>query len=187
MKLITVFTPTYNRKELLERTYKSLIVQTSKNFIWLIVDDGSSDGTEEVVNLWKKQDNGFEIVYVYKQNGGMHTAHNLAYKNITTELNVCIDSDDMMPPNAIKLIEEFWLKNKCEDVAGIVALDSDFEGNILGGKIDSKIKKATTLELYNKYKTTLLFVEKQDFLRNKFLLTSAFQFCRLDFSAHLQI
>lgn len=154
MKLITVFTPTYNRKELLERTYKSLIVQTSKNFIWLIVDDGSSDGTEEVVNLWKKQDNGFEIVYVYKQNGGMHTAHNLAYKNITTELNVCIDSDDMMPPNAIELIEEFWLKNKCEDVAGIVALDSDFEGNILGGKIDSKIKKATTLELYNKYKTT---------------------------------
>ena len=155
MKLITVFTPTYNRKALLERTYKSLVAQTSKNFVWLIVDDGSSDGTEEVVNLWKQQENGFEILYFYKQNGGMHTAHNFAYKNIKTELNVCIDSDDMMPSNAIELIEKFWLENGDDSVAGIVALDSDFEGNVLGGKINCNVKKATTLELYNKYKKLL--------------------------------
>ena len=69
---ITVFTPTYNRAHTLIRTYESLVRQTCKDFIWLIIDDGSIDNTLESVESWKKNSNGFEIRYIYKENGGMH-------------------------------------------------------------------------------------------------------------------
>ena len=98
---ITVFTPAYNRAHTLPRTYESLKRQNNKNFIWLIIDDGSIDNTQELVDQWIKEDNDFIIQYIYKENGGMHTAHNVAYQNITTELNVCIDSDDCLADNAI--------------------------------------------------------------------------------------
>ena len=86
MVLLTVFTPTYNRAHTLPRTYESLCAQDCKDFKWLIVDDGSVDHTAELVKAWKNEENGFEIQYVYKENGGMHTAHNTAYenKNFTT-------------------------------------------------------------------------------------------------------
>lgn len=63
----------------LSRTYESLKQQDCKRFIWLIVDDGSTDNTRELVRGWQEQDNGFEIRYIFKENGGMHTAHNTAY------------------------------------------------------------------------------------------------------------
>ena len=93
---LTVFTPAYNRAHTLPRTYESLVKQDCKNFIWLIVDDGSTDQTEALVRKWQTENSGFEIRYIYKPNGGMHTAHNTAYENIDTELNICIDSDDCM-------------------------------------------------------------------------------------------
>lgn len=76
MATLTVFTPTYNRAYVLKQCYDSLCRQTCKDFVWLIVDDGSSDNTKEIVEKWMAKDNGFEIRYVYKQNGGMHTGHN---------------------------------------------------------------------------------------------------------------
>ena len=93
--ILTIFTPAYNRAHTLPRTYDSLCGQSCKNFIWLIIDDGSTDNTAELVRDWQNCDNGFEIQYIYKENGGMHTAHNAAYANIRTELNTCIDSDDI--------------------------------------------------------------------------------------------
>ena len=84
MTFLTVFTPTYNRAHTLGRTYESLCKQKCKEFIWLIVDDGSTDQTKELVRKWQKQDNGFEIQYIYKENGGMHTANNTSYANIRT-------------------------------------------------------------------------------------------------------
>lgn len=132
MVFLTVFTPAYNRANTLSRTYESLCAQECKEFIWLVVDDGSTDQTEELVRSWQDIDTGFEIQYIYKENGGMHTAHNTAYKNIHTELNVCIDSDDKMAPGAIGKIKEAWEKVRDKGYAGIIALDSDFEGNIIG-------------------------------------------------------
>lgn len=93
MVFLTVFTPAYNRASTLPRTYESLCDQECKEFIWLIVDDGSTDETASLVKEWQKKENGFEIQYIYKKNGGMHTAHNVAYENIHTELNVCIICD----------------------------------------------------------------------------------------------
>lgn len=132
MAFITVFTPTFNRAHTLSRTYESLLSQDNKDFIWLIVDDGSSDGTDKIVEEWKARDNGFEIRYIYKENGGMHTAHNTAYKLIDTELNVCIDSDDKLSKNAIQNIYDKWQTIDHYGYAGIVGLDADFSGKIIG-------------------------------------------------------
>ncbi len=143
---ITVFTPAYNRAYTLPRTYESLKKQGNKNFIWLIVDDGSTDNTKELVEKWISEEKEFTIQYIYKENGGMHTAHNVAYQNIITELNVCIDSDDCLAENAIDKILTFWNKNKNDNYAGIVGLDSDLSGNLIGKDFDNL--KDTTLSGY---------------------------------------
>ena len=132
MAFLTVFTPTYNRADTLLRTYESLCVQDWKDFIWLIIDDGSDDCTAQRIDSWKHKENGFEIQYIYKENGGMHTAHNTAYENIHTELNVCIDSDDKMAPGAVRKIKDTWKKIRSQGYAGMIALDADFFGNIIG-------------------------------------------------------
>lgn len=135
---LTIFTPAYNRDDTLEETYNSLCHQTNKNFVWLIVDDGSTDNTQKKVEEWQKNDNGFGIRYIYKENGGMHTAHNTAYENIDTELNVCIDSDDFMPYDAVEKILSFWEKYGNGKYAGIVGLDQFKDGKIIGTKFNEK-------------------------------------------------
>ena len=115
---LTVFTPAYNRAHTLPRTYESLCNQKCKDFCWLIIDDGSTDDTEQLVKGWMEKDNGFEIQYIYKENGGMHTAHNTAYENIITELNVCIDSDDCMAKDGVAKILKKWDEVKDSGYAG---------------------------------------------------------------------
>lgn len=143
MALLTVFTPAYNRAHTLVRTYESLCMQDCKDFIWLIVDDGSTDDTANLVKSWQKKENGFEIQYIYKENGGMHTAHNTAYANIHTELNVCIDSDDKMAPGAVKKIKITWEHIRNKGYAGMIALDSDFAGNIIGNGFSKQMQETT--------------------------------------------
>lgn len=148
MVFLTIFTPTYNRAHTLPRTYGSLKKQKNKNFIWLVVDDGSVDGTAELVKQWQKEDNGFEIRYVYKKNGGMHTAHNIAYENIDTELNVCIDSDDMLAEDAVDLIWNAWQKVKDKNYAGLIGLDADMTGDIIGRDFPGDMKETTLTGYY---------------------------------------
>lgn len=149
MPFLTVFTPAYNRAHTLPRTYESLKAQSCKDFIWLIVDDGSSDHTDQLVKEWMENEKEFEIQYIYKPNGGMHTAHNTAYENIHTELNVCIDSDDKMAPDAVRKIKETWEKiHGDERYGGIIALDSDFNGNIIGKGFPDGMKETTLCGYY---------------------------------------
>ena len=129
---LTVFTPAYNRAYTLPRTYESMKQQRNTDFIWLIVDDGSSDNTAELVKQWQSEDNGFEIRYIYKENGGMHTAHNTAYKLIDTELNTCVDSDDALAPDAVQIIFDAWQKVRDKGYAGLLALDAEFGGKLIG-------------------------------------------------------
>lgn len=135
---ITVFTPAYNRADLLKRCYESMCRQTNKNFIWMIIDDGSTDNTKEVVDLWMLNNNGFEIQYYYKENGGLHTAYNEAIEHIDTELCVCIDSDDYMPDNAVEIILDFWKKNGSNEYAGIVGLDYTIDNHVIGDLLPDK-------------------------------------------------
>lgn len=132
---LTIFTPAYNRAYTLHLCYESMLRQKNKDFEWLIVDDGSTDNTKELVEKWIKADNGFNIRYIYKENGGMHTAHNTAYENIDTELNMCIDSDDYLTDDAVEKILKKWKESRDKDFAGIVALDIYNNGKIIGKKL----------------------------------------------------
>lgn len=152
--MITVFTPTYNRAYLLPRLYESLCKQTSQDFLWMVIDDGSTDNTKQLVKQWQNE-NEIEIQYFYKENGGMHTGHNLAYSKMTTELNVCIDSDDYMPDNAVEDILKCWqgIEDK-NNLAGIIALDADMNGKIIGTEMPKNVERGTFIELYHKYHAT---------------------------------
>ena len=144
---LTVFTPAYNRAHTLNRTYQSLCLQTSKDFEWLIIDDGSTDNTRELVERWI-EDSLISIRYIYQHNQGMHGAHNTAYKNITTELNTCIDSDDWLPKDAVEKIISFWRKNGNDSYAGLVGLDQKENGEIIGTCFPNTLKLTTLQEYY---------------------------------------
>lgn len=150
MQQLTVFTPTYNRAELLPRAYGALLRQTNKDFVWLIVDDGSTDDTENLVKLWQ-QENKIVIFYFKKENGGLHTAYNLGIEKTDTELFVCIDSDDYMPDDAVELILELWRKDGSDKVAGIIGQDFYINGGSVGGTLP-KVKTISILDLEIKYK-----------------------------------
>jgi glycosyltransferase involved in cell wall biosynthesis len=127
-----------------------MLAQDCKDFLWLIVDDGSSDNTAELVRNWQSRDNGFEIRYIHKENGGMHTAHNVAYENIDTELNTCIDSDDALAPGAVGKILAKWDNVKAQGYAGIIALDADFQGNLIGKGFPEGLTETTLMGYYAK-------------------------------------
>ena len=145
---LTIFTPTFNRVQTLARTYKSLCNQTCKDFVWLIIDDGSSDNTQEVVEGWIME-NKIPINYIYQENQGMHGAHNAAYRLIDTELNTCIDSDDYMPDDAVEKIVTFWKQHGSKEVAGIIALNTYFDGKLIGTKFPNGMSKTTVGGFYN--------------------------------------
>lgn len=153
MKQLTVFTPTYNRAYCLHHCYESLKKQTCKSFIWLIIDDGSTDETEQIVKQWVKE-NEVDIEYIWQDNQGMHGAHNTAYQLIRTELNICIDSDDHMPSNAVGKILSFWNEHGSNQVSGLVGLDADLNNQIIGTKLPVHRKTSTLFDLYDKHGVT---------------------------------
>ncbi|MDX5475451.1 MAG: glycosyltransferase family 2 protein [Bacillaceae bacterium] len=151
MKRLTVFTPTYNRAYCLHQCYESLLQQTCKDFVWLIIDDGSTDDTKQLVQQWMREDK-IEIYYVWQENQGMHGAHNTAYELIETELNVCIDSDDYMPRDAVEKILIFWSAYGSSEVSGIVGLDAFTNGEIIGTTLPVEQKRSTLYDLYHTHK-----------------------------------
>lgn len=168
MKAITVFTTTFNRGYSLPKLYESLKRQTIKDFIWLVIDDGSTDNTKKLVNNWKNE-NSIEIVYYYKENGGMHTGHNAAYDIINTELNVCIDSDDYMTDDAIEVILKKWNstfeKNR---YAGILGLDIYGDGKLVSNrKFPESVISGRYSELKGKYnlKGDIKFVYRTEVIK----------------------
>jgi glycosyltransferase involved in cell wall biosynthesis len=152
MKRITVFTPTFNRAYCLYQLYDSLCNQTSKNFEWLVVDDGSTDNTKELIEQWI-QEKKISIRYIFQENKGMVAAHNTAHYNIHTELNVCIDSDDFMPNDGIERISNHWdgIKDK-SFIMGLVGLDVYKNGKVIGNIFPENVIKATFSEIINRYK-----------------------------------
>lgn len=151
MPTLTVFTPSYNRAYTLHRCYESLKRQTCKDFIWLIIDDGSTDETKKLVDNWVSN-NDVPIKYLYQENQGMHGAHNTAYSLIDSELNVCIDSDDYMADDAVEKIISFWRKYGSNEYAGIVGLDADQSGKIIGTRLPDNMKCSSLGDLYSLHK-----------------------------------
>lgn len=150
MKTLTVITTTYNRANCLDKLYNSLLDQECKDFVWLVIDDGSTDDTKTKIEEWKKDDL-IEIQYAYKENGGMHTARNLGYKMVNTELNTIIDSDDWMAPDAVRKIIDFWNKNKDDKYAGIITLNRDPSGDVIGTDLPDNLKSCSYKDFWKKY------------------------------------
>lgn len=147
MSTITVFTPTYNRAKTLGRTYESLLRQTSKDFEWLIVDDGSVDETRELVQKWIGEDR-LKISYFHKENGGLHTGYNVAIQNIHTELCICCDSDDFLSDNAIEIILDTWREKGSKEFAGIIGLDFiAYTDTPIGGYFKKELESVHILDV----------------------------------------
>lgn len=102
MKSITILTPTYNRAAYLPRLFESLKAQTNRDFLWLVVDDGSEDDTENLIASYGQQ--GVELRYIRQENGGKHTALNRGIAEIQSELTFIVDSDDYLPENAVETV-----------------------------------------------------------------------------------
>lgn len=122
---LTVFTPTYNRENQLSKCYESLIKQTNKDFVWQVIDDGSTDETEKLINKMKS-DGIIDVVYIKKENGGKASAINLSLEKCSTELWICLDSDDFLTNNAIEIIlKSYENVRHDEKVCGLIALRSN--------------------------------------------------------------
>lgn len=150
MKTITIFTPTYNRAYCLEKLYHSLTQQDSDDFIWLIVDDGSTDNTKELVESFIKEDK-VAINYHWKQNGGKHTAHNLGVELCNTELFVCVDSDDYLKPFAVSVILNVHMKHKNEPLLGYYFRREYQDGKQMAKAYPDGVEKVGITELYHRY------------------------------------
>ena len=118
--MVTVLTPTYNRAKTLPKLIESLGGQTSTNFQWLVIDDGSTDDTDSIFERLKNYDLPFQWEYHKKENGGKHTALNFAHAYIKGEVVLILDSDDYLTDDAIETVEKEWpLYRNCADICGM--------------------------------------------------------------------
>ena len=149
--LITVFTPTYNRASLLPRLYESLKVQTCRDFEWLIVDDGSTDDTESLIQSYIKSDK-ISIRYYKQTNGGKHRAINRGVREARGELFFIVDSDDSLPSEAIETIANYWQQVK-EDPSfgGVAGYMAHHDGELIGKGSNADVLDCNSIELRYKY------------------------------------
>ncbi|MDE5608278.1 MAG: glycosyltransferase [Muribaculaceae bacterium] len=120
---ITLATPTYNRRRELQRLYDSLLALRAAtapeiSFEWLIIDDGSTDGTSAQVALWTADDR-LPIRYFYQENRGKHVADNRAVELARGEMILSIDSDDELTPDALNLFHDTWYSLTDDERAGL--------------------------------------------------------------------
>ena len=149
--LITVFTPTYNREQLLSRLFTSLQAQSFKDFEWLIVDDGSTDNTHDVVVKFVEE-GIVPIKYVFKRNGGKHRAINEGVKHAKGELFFIVDSDDMLPPDALKRVAEVYQQIKDDrDFGGVAGVDAYPDGRIVGSGLSAPVIDCNSIDIRSKY------------------------------------
>lgn len=150
--MITVFTPTYNRATLLLQLYESLCRQSYSDFEWIIVDDGSTDDTRNFVEECIKKQSKFPIQYIYKENGGKHTAINRGVKEANGELFFIADSDDMLVSDSLKMVaNEYEIIKNDASFCGVCGLDEDTHGNIIGSGLPFSIIEGSTLDVRYKY------------------------------------
>lgn len=151
MKLC-VFTPTYNRAYTLPRLYESLKKQTSNQFEWVVVDDGSTDNTEDLISSYIREEE-VEIKYIRTQNGGKQRAHNVGVERCDCPVFMCVDSDDYLVPDAVEcLLREWGMVKDDQAVSGILFRKGFLDGKSPNTPFPDGIEYATLRELYSKYR-----------------------------------
>ena len=150
-KLITVFTPTFNRSRLLKNIYKSLCLQSDKLFEWLIVDDGSIDDTEDVIKEFS-QENIITIRFFKQKNRGKHCAINRGVKEANGKIFFIVDSDDLLLNNSLATIRFYFEKIiKDEKFAGVAGIMACPNGKIIGSGLPKEEIKTSALDIRMKY------------------------------------
>ena len=147
MPTITVFTPTFNRAYIIENLYRSLQYQTTSDFEWLVIDDGSKDNTKELFTNWMKENNQFPIRYYQVENGGKHRAINKATDLANGKLFFIVDSDDTLTNDALESIIhwERSIQDK-HNFCGISGNRGKNESDIIGSTFDGHYVDATSLD-----------------------------------------
>ena len=149
--LITVFTPTFNRVDFLPKVYSSLKKQEYRDFEWLIVDDGSSDNTETVINDFILEDE-ILIHYIKQPNSGKHKAINKGVSVAKGELFLILDSDDTLPKNSLSIIKQYYVDIKDNPViGGVCGLMAHHDGVIIGNRNVSTSMDISSIEMRYKY------------------------------------
>ncbi|WP_328305099.1 glycosyltransferase family A protein [Actinomycetospora sp. NBC_00405] len=152
----TVFTASYNRAHTLPRVYASLQAQTLRDFEWLIVDDGSTDGTAELVAGWAAEAD-FPIRYLVQDHGGKHKAANLGAREAHGELFLPLDSDDECRPEALERFAAHWAgipESQRAGFSGVTALCDDQHGEIVGSRFPFDPTDSDALEIRYRYRVT---------------------------------
>lgn len=167
MKTITIITPSYNRAHTLPACYESLRAQTSTDFLWLIVDDGSTDNTKDLVSKWASECTKFEIKYYLKPNGGKASALNMAFGLLETEYAVVLDSDDTFYPTAIEsAVKELRACSKDEKCCGLMPLRHNPDGSVMGGRALKSGSHVSMIDILNGgYRTELVCFYKSALLK----------------------
>ena len=148
--VFSIITATYNRKHTLKGVYDGLLRQTFADFEWIIVDDGSNDGTSELVAEWGTS---LPIVYKYKENGGRPSAVNLGLACARGMYIVGLDSDDVPVPEAMAIFVE-ELKKTPDDVCAVGVLTMTMSGEIIGSELSRPVIEVTMLEAYSRHGMT---------------------------------
>lgn len=150
--LITVFTPTYNRAHLLGRLYESLCAQRFTDFEWLIVDDGSTDGTACLVQSFIAK-RRIDIKYLSQRNGGKHRAINHGVGQAKGELFFIVDSDDYLPADSLQSIATEYAK--CDSsMGGVAGLDATDGGKVIGSGLTQEFIECNSMEIRFKHHVT---------------------------------
>lgn len=169
---LSIVTPTFNRGYILGVCYQSLLAQTCKDFEWIVVDDGSSDNTEELVQTFIAE-NKLDIKYVKQENGGKHIAHNTGAEHAQGEMFLCLDSDDQLTENAVEFAKGYWQENKADGIVGILAKRGAISNrDAICGTWQDGLKSATMFDLCNKYGfsgDTALFFKTEILKKEKFV------------------
>lgn len=138
---ITFFTPTYNRANLIGRVYDCLLKQTNKRFVWILVDDGSKDNTQDVARSILSR-NQLPMLFISKSNGGKHSAFEVALSETNTEYFMCMDDDDIYSDQAVETYLSEWARikqeNKYDTIGAIRTLAQEEDGTIVAGKAFDK-------------------------------------------------
>lgn len=150
----TVFTPTYNRAHTLHRVYDSLNEQSYRDFEWLIVDDGSTDHTRDLVRGWIREAE-FPIRYIWQEHRGMHIAFNRAVEQSQGGFFFPLGSDDALVREALERLNQHWEAipgDQKDRFSGVCCLCRDENGNLIGDRFPRDVFDSNSLEVIYKYR-----------------------------------
>ena len=161
--MISVLTTTYNRAYTLPRLYESLCMQRSKNFEWVIVDDGSEDDTRTMISLWC-QETSVSIRYLCQENSGKMLAVNKGVEAARGNYILIVDSDDMLTPDAIECVLNI-LKKHDEEERGYIFRRENFSGQIIGNRLSQSRLSLTPTEASRRLNGDLAYVLPRKMLK----------------------